>query len=346
MNFILFLLFALFILLLFFAPFIFIGLTIYRFYRRVHKTPGLKRYLDDPFGASSQEIQSFAAVNSFHYDSGPSDAIGSGSLSKVDSRLKAANIVSGSIKGNPFRFYETVILQNILFSSRTNVSRISYVAEVEVPYQLPHVYIREKNSNGGRLISNFDSSQEMDVGGPFGEHYRVFALQQEQLDVRSLLPPDVQATILGDKTNCDIELVGSKVYFYWPIALGNKNYRQSLEQPLTEEKFYAFQRVYGQLSEEINKGGFKQQPLVATKSEPHLKRGLDKSSRFISLAVLLVFTPLMVGWLLANELGYKTMGTIIGSLVGVFIVLFFGFLVVSYFRQSRRREYDRKKYKY
>ncbi len=131
---------------------------------------------------------------------------------------------------------------------------------------------------------------------------------------------------------------------YWPIALDTNKNVVVLDAPAIQEKFIAFQNIYKQLSQEINRGGFKQQTVAAAANVQKLKRGLDKSSNHVALVILLVFFPLMVTWALVDRFAGRAAEVAIGSVVGVLALIFFIYTFTSMIRKKRRYDYARKKF--
>lgn len=60
----------------------------------------------------------------------------------------------------------------------------------------------------------------VDLEGDFNKYFRIRADYNHQSQAVSFLAPDLMNYLINNMQNCDIELVGNKLYFYYPQADG------------------------------------------------------------------------------------------------------------------------------
>jgi hypothetical protein len=89
---------------------------------------------------------------------------------------------------------------------------------------MPHILLDAKVNNsrlfGQEVSSNLpyghDTAQLVRLEGDFNEHFNIYAPKGYETDVFYVFTPDLMALLIDHGANCDIEVVGDKLYVYLP----------------------------------------------------------------------------------------------------------------------------------
>lgn len=92
------------------------------------------------------------------------------------------------------------------------------VAEVALPRAMPHMVLDSQleDMGGSVLPIQFDKDQRIKLEGDFDNYIHLYTPENYQIAALSILTPDVMQALLSYKKYCDIEIIGSWLYFYWP----------------------------------------------------------------------------------------------------------------------------------
>ncbi len=129
------------------------------------------------------------------------------------------NVISGVLSDIPFDMYDYEYRKG---AGKYESDIDAFVIELRLPGRLPHMIIDSKieSSNGGNLASTlpvlYDSSQKIVLEGDFNESFDTYAPTKQGVTLLTLLAPDVMVTLMDRAVNCDIEIKGDRLYFYWP----------------------------------------------------------------------------------------------------------------------------------
>ena len=191
-------------------------------------------------------LSEFAAQNNLSFSAGGalSNPDEVGSIFKHGYSKWCTNIISGTSHELPFYLF------NYQYTTGQGKSRTTYrlaVMSVELPHSMPQLVIDSLVEEGVRQTSTlpitFDSSQKISLEGDFSQFFAVYAPKNHGIDALTVLAPDVMQTLLTKNAFCDMEIIGKRIYFYWPLTLEKrKDY---------EEILPAFEAVMNQIAAPI-----------------------------------------------------------------------------------------------
>lgn len=94
---------------------------------------------------------------------------------------------------------------------------------VTLEKSMPHILLDSRKNNFrlfGEGASNLgttpDREQRLVLEGDFGEHFDVYTPAGSERDALSILTPDVMALLIDHGGDCDIEIIGNRLYVYLP----------------------------------------------------------------------------------------------------------------------------------
>lgn len=185
-------------------------------------------------------LQLFAEQNGFSYSPSSTDVSSEpGSIFKHgDTKIKK-HILSGYLSSLPFSMYTYVYTWG---SGRMQNTYEIAIFELTLPHKLPHMVFDSLTEPGiyssSTLPIIFDRAQRIDLEGDFSRYFALYAPDKYGVSALTVLAPDAMQAIVRHATQCDIEIVNNKLYFYWP---GMEYSEQAIEEKL--------QTVQGVLSE-------------------------------------------------------------------------------------------------
>lgn len=194
-------------------------------------------------------LERFAKSNGFSYQSfgdlKPHNQ--PGSIFARGSHKKQDNVVSGTLQGLPFEFY------NYSYESGGQKTRLYYdltIMEFTLPRKLPHLVIDSLIEPGQNLRStlpiSFSQSQRIELEGDFSQYFALYAPDSYAVTALTILAPDAMKTLLEHAMRCDIEIVENKLYFYWA--------GDDLMRDEVISKFETVQEVLAQIGKKLTRG--------------------------------------------------------------------------------------------
>ena len=141
-----------------------------------------------------------------------------GSLFRFGTMQECGNAISGEFMGLKYTLYQ----HEYFFGASEGYSwRFeNTVMAFTLPRALPQFIIDSRLYSQGNTQSGlpllFGRSQEVKLEGTFSKYFRLYAPAKYHVPALSILTPDVMLAILETGMECDIEIVGNKLYFYWP----------------------------------------------------------------------------------------------------------------------------------
>lgn len=201
-----------------------------------------------------------------------------GSVFKLGSTATAHNYVEGVYQGNRFQLF------NYRYTVGSGKNAKMYdlaVFELVLPHAIPHIVIDSKVEPGNDSMGSstlpvrFDKDQRIELEGDFSQYFNLFAPDKHGVTALELLAPDVMDAMMRHAAHCDIEIVGRRLYFYWP------------KEPETAGDYRKMLAVVEAVWEEIRKkltGGRLGAPPKAAAAHVHISPAppLLKSNKFFS----------------------------------------------------------------
>lgn len=255
-----------------------------------------------------QVLQNFADINNLTFNSIYNNAAAEhGSLFSHGHSQRGNNVLIGKLGELPYALYH---YRYITGSGKHQTSHDLTVMSFTLPRFLPHMVIdslvEPGASSSSALPITFNSSQRLTLEGDFSEYFALYAPEKYSISALSIIAPDVMMTLMEHAALCDIEIVGNKLYFYWPLVADSKeSYEkiyataeailEEIEHKLSRANIYATQE-HAQIHSSANpEGGVR------------LKQTVWLSTTVLSVLGFVLYILLFtVGPYLPSELGNLT----------------------------------------
>lgn len=280
------------------------------------------------------QLQRFAEVNNLVYFPLVPTESRPGSIFTHGHSRRFGGALGGKLSGFSFLFYP---YSYVVGSGKHQRKYDAMVMEITLPRILPHLVIDSLVEGGNGLESTlpitFDKSQRMQLEGDFYKYFNVYAPDSYSISALTIIAPDVMLTLLQHASLCDIEVVGNKLYFYWPeMAYTRADYKNA---------FSTVENILDKIGDKLVQGNiFKNDSQAALHATPQgrgarLQLGggsfVFAVSAIVSYFAFIIFFP--VG-------PWKTLLMSNIELVVVLLVVIIS--IIKYFRrQSLRRELAR-----
>ncbi len=176
---------------------------------------------------NTKVLEEFAHNNGFTFGSykSTSSEHNIGSIFQHGHNTRIENCITGKLPGAdlPFNLYTYYYS---IGSGRTEMEYDLQIMELELPRKLPQMVIDSTievgNGNMSTLPIDFDASQKIELEGDFHKYFDLYAPDKYGISLLTIVAPDVMEVLLGFAANCDVEIVGNRLYIYWPIPPKNK----------------------------------------------------------------------------------------------------------------------------
>lgn len=283
----------------------------------------------------AQQLAKFAELNEFQFmPQGGMIEPRPGSLFRHGHSQKVRNVVLGDLHKLPFRLFE---YEYTTGSGKSSQLHDQMVMECILPHPQHHLVLDSMTELGAKNASvlpiEFDDSQRLQLEGDFNRYFHVYSPIGYHINALALLTPDVMHTILTSANNCDIEVVGDRLYLYWPGLWSSvHDYRAafgSAEAILTE--------LGPKLSRTtIQSGG---QPEAVHSQElaiqgARLKRGGPSALIVLAVLAFLIayFLPLLlIAWRLQDVIWLHVLTS------ALMPIMLFGLLITALINRQRRK---------
>lgn len=165
----------------------------------------------------------FASINGFDYQplqSGPTTN-DLGVIFQPGSRKKITDEVVFRYRDRPARFYQ----YECTIGSGNSARQIKYsVLEVNLPRPVIHTLLDsrmtgQRNFNEASIPIPFASNQRLELEGDFNTYFDLYAPVQYGRQVLEILTPDTMHSLIDVSPVCDVELVGDRMYLYFPTQI-------------------------------------------------------------------------------------------------------------------------------
>ncbi len=181
-----------------------------------------------------------------------------------------------------------------------------------LPYSVPQMIVNSlaEDTIGQRssIGVKFDRSQKITLEGEFSKYFELYAPTQAGIEALTLLAPDVMQSIMASKRFCDIEIVDTYAYFYWPIGLEQNDTYEAFRQ----NSEVIMEEMYGKLNSRSL--AVENNNTIATVGKNNLKKDnyiLAKS--LVALFIMCFITNIFFGsnQLVSSVTGYTMMGVVL-----------------------------------
>lgn len=275
-------------------------------------------------------LQRFAQENSLAYEYKPETKLmGESSLFRYGYSRTRTHVLAGTSQQLPFELFQYRYTEGQGKSSRTYYQT---VAAVDLPHEMAHFIIDSLVESGSGRVSvlpiTFAASQKLTLEGDFSHYFALYAPDKHAVDALTILAPDVMQVLLEKNALCDIEIIGKKLYFYWPL--------QAKTAADYEMIFSAFEAVMAQVAPPLKRLHTSSSVVAdagtvqATQPPARLR---DASRYFSILAILVVI--ILISSPYPQFAGF--------ALLGFVIVMIIAGIVQSILR---RRRYNRLRRRY
>lgn len=170
-----------------------------------------------------QVLQNFAKTNNLMFNTFYSLTAEHGSLFTHGHSQRGNNALIGKLGELPYALYHYAYITG---SGKHQTSHDLTVMAFTLPRVLPHMVIdslvEPGASSSSALPITFNSSQRLTLEGDFSEYFALYAPEKYSISALSIIAPDVMMTLMEHAALCDIEIIGNKLYFYWPITADSK----------------------------------------------------------------------------------------------------------------------------
>lgn len=162
--------------------------------------------------AREEALRKFASHHNFHFEPVPESIDISGSY--PDGIV--ANVISGRLQHSDNRF---LICEQEETRDRDRSSHTykRTIACVEIPDTKLQLIINSKLNNddtSGGNLAQYRRSQRYKAEGSFSDYFEIYSPRGAEVDVLTLLAPDVLEYILENFSNFDIEVVDNNLFIY------------------------------------------------------------------------------------------------------------------------------------
>lgn len=83
--------------------------------------------------------------------------------------------------------------------------------DVDLPIDMPHIYLDSRVSGGHRVRAVFDDGQRLQLEGNFNQYFNVFVPKPYEVIALSVLTPDVMAIVIDHAKDFDVEIYGRQL---------------------------------------------------------------------------------------------------------------------------------------
>lgn len=191
---------------------------------------GLFKLTKKGFGeweTGQQSLTAFAQANSFTYHEVPYMQVVGNNLPDLELTLpfKAkletnSGYMQGSFHNMPFEYIsggiELIDYKGFSAQSGPRETRSLTALYITLPVNMPRLYIDTKRNNVSGFeagAGSIDDLQKYDLEGDFPQHYQVFAEKDDQINVLSVLTPEVMQKLLEYKYY-DVWIDGNKLVVF------------------------------------------------------------------------------------------------------------------------------------
>jgi hypothetical protein len=119
------------------------------------------------------------------------------------------------------------------------------VARVQLPFSLPHILLLSKKAKAD-LQRDLAEAQNLQLEGDFDDYFSLQIEKGQQIDVLTLITPDVMQTLVKNNQTEDIEILGQDLYFI--LNLDKRDYQGM--QHLIESVVALSQQIMENISQE------------------------------------------------------------------------------------------------
>lgn len=207
------------------------------------------RRTSDTNKVNSDASMQFAQVNHFAFSESIDTTTINSKFGTVFQHGHSKNIrkqFSGEFVSLPFSLF------NYAYSESHGKSRQDYdllVLELTLPRTMPHMIIdslvETGNGQSSTLPINFDKSQRIQLEGDFHKYFDLYAPDTYGITALTIIAPDAMEALMRHAALCDIEIVSSKLYFYWPDVPRNRTHY--------EEAFNCAREVLAEIGDKLLK---------------------------------------------------------------------------------------------
>jgi hypothetical protein len=180
---------------------------------------------------SQQALKEFADHNSFSYDEVPYMQVSNENLPDIQltlpfkfKPLTNSGYMDGTFHNLPFYYFsgeiELIDYKGMSATRSGQETRSLTIFTVTLPISLPKLFIDTKRNNVHGFeagTNNIEGMQKYNLEGDFPQYYNVFAQKDDQINVLTILTPEVMQKLLEYKYY-DIWLDGNKLSVF---ALGS-----------------------------------------------------------------------------------------------------------------------------
>lgn len=176
---------------------------------------------------SQKALSDFAAQNSFTYQVAPYMQFNGKNLPNINltlpfkSKLETnSGYMTGSFHSLPFEYIsgsiELIDYKGLSGQSGSQETRSLTALYITLPLVLPKLYIDTKRNNITGFeakANNIDDLQEYHLEADFPEYYRIYAQKDDQINVLSILTPEVMQKLL-ERKYYDLWIDGDKLVVF------------------------------------------------------------------------------------------------------------------------------------
>jgi hypothetical protein len=117
------------------------------------------------------------------------------------------------------------------------------VGRAQLAKVLPHI-ILDGNKNDENFIRNTPNLEHLKLEGDFDKYFSLYLTKGEEIDVLSIITPDVMQVLIDSEEKQDIEIAGSSLYFATAYEAREPIPLRSLFQSITV--------LYDQINHRVN----------------------------------------------------------------------------------------------
>lgn len=258
----------------------------------------VKVYLDNKRALKNNQeaLAEFAMANNMIYTPMIGDGLDGapGTLFMQGHTKKGSNAFTGKLGEWPFTIFR---YDYVTGSGKSTRSYDATVIKIELPRSMPHMVIdslmEEDMHSGSVLPIVFDKAQKIELEGDFYKYFSLYAPDTYGVSALTVIAPDAMQTLMEHAALCDIEIIDSKLYFYWPnVASTRQDY---------ERVFSTVTAVLGELGKKLTKGDIYSNASQAQVHSSSNNQGVRLKRQNFKLATLL-FGVLYVGGQILSEM--------------------------------------------
>lgn len=259
---------------------------------------------------NEQSLQAFATQNNFQYTPIVKDPQLSGSLFSVGDTRRAVNIISGALNGYGFRTYEYYYETG---SGKRRATHDAMVFEITLPRVVPQFVIDSEIEDV--IPVAYEKSQKIELEGDFHKYFDLYAPDTYGVTALTLLAPDTMAVLMEHAVLCDVEIVQSSLYFYWPQPVANRQQYETI--------FATASAVLGKIGEKLSRADIYATPSQASVHASPAGQGVRLKQSKWPIVTTVGFVILYVATQLLDDLPFNgwLVGIIAMGWIGTFVYI-------------------------